>query len=486
MSLKAKLTMILIMLLGEFFGLLNETLLTTALPSVMRTFNIEYTQVQWLTTAFLLANGVVIPLSAMIIQRYTTRQVFLVAIGIFFVGTIIAGFSSTFTVLLVARIVQALGSGIMMPLMMTTMLDIFEPHERGKYMGIFGLVIMLAPAIGPTLSGYLVEYFNWRSLFHVVAPIAAITFLLALKFVKNVGTNRKVPIDILSIILSVFGFGGLLYGTSSISRDGWDDPIVLTTVIGGLILVILFIYRQTKLETPLLNFSVFANKQFAVGLTIMAFTMISMIGSETILPMFVQNIMDKPALESGLILLPGALVMGVMSIVGGILFEKFGAKVLGLVGMLIVIITTSYFVFMDGDSSVIVLATVYAIRMIGLALGLMPLMTHTMNQLKPELNAHGSSMTNTVQQISASIGTAVLITIMSHVAQQFKPTMSDYKGLDKKAMAAQIQHDALLSGYHGAFVFAVIISIISFLSVFMLKGKKQADRDAAQNRAKTQ
>ena len=374
----------------------------------------------------------------------------------------------------------------MMPLMMTTMLDIFEPHERGKYMGIFGLVIMLAPAIGPTLSGYLVEYFNWRSLFHVVAPIAAITFLLALKFVKNVGTNRKVPIDILSIILSVFGFGGLLYGTSSISRDGWDDPIVLTTVIGGLILVILFIYRQTKLETPLLNFSVFANKQFAVGLTIMAFTMISMIGSETILPMFVQNIMDKPALESGLILLPGALVMGVMSIVGGILFEKFGAKVLGLVGMLIVIITTSYFVFMDGDSSVIVLATVYAIRMIGLALGLMPLMTHTMNQLKPELNAHGSSMTNTVQQISASIGTAVLITIMSHVAQQFKPSMSDYKGIDKKAMAAQIQHDALLSGYHGAFVFAVIISVISFLSVFMLKGKKQADRDAAQNRAKAQ
>ena len=196
--------------------------------------------------------------------------------------------------------------------------------------------------------------------------------------------------------------------------------------------------------------------------------------------------MGKPALESGLILLPGALVMGVMSIVGGILFEKFGAKILGLVGMLIVIITTSYFVFMDGDSSVIVLATVYAIRMIGLALGLMPLMTHTMNQLKPELNAHGSSMTNTVQQISASIGTAVLITIMSHVAQQFKPTMSDYKGLDKKAMAAQIQHDALLSGYHGAFVFAVIISIISFLSVFMLKGKKQADRDAAQNRAKAQ
>ena len=254
---KTKLVMIITMLLGGFFGLLNETLLTTALPSIMKDFHIQYSQVQWLTTAFLLTNGVVIPLSALVIQRFTTRQVFLTGILIFFIGTIVGGFSPNFTILLFARIIQALGSGIMMPLMMTTILDIFEPHERGKYMGIFGLVIGLAPAIGPTLSGYLVEYFNWRSLFHVVAPIAAITFIIALFTVKNVGTNVKVPIDIISIILSVFGFGGLLYGTSSISHDGWDDPIVITTIIGGIILVALFIWRQSHLETPLLNFGVF-------------------------------------------------------------------------------------------------------------------------------------------------------------------------------------------------------------------------------------
>ncbi|MCU5745294.1 DHA2 family efflux MFS transporter permease subunit [Staphylococcus sp. SQ8-PEA] len=478
MTFKAKIIMILTMLLGGFFGLLNETLLTTALPSIMRAFNIDYTQVQWLTTAFLLANGVVIPLSAMIIQRYTTRQVFLAAIIIFLIGTLVAGFSTTFNVLLIARIIQALGSGIMMPLMMTTMLDIFEPHERAKYMGIFGLVIMLAPAIGPTLSGYLVEYFSWRSLFQVVAPIAAITFLVALKFVKNVGTTKKVPIDVISILLSTFGFGGLLYGTSSISRDGWSDPIVLTTIIGGVLLIALFVVRQTRLEAPLLNFSVFKNPQFAIGILIMAFTMISMIGSETVLPMFVQNIMDKPASESGLILLPGALVMGVMSIIGGPLFEKFGAKRLALTGMIIVIITTSYFVIMDGKSPVAILTIVYAIRMVGLALGLMPIMTHILNQLTPELNAHGSSMLNTVQQISASIGTAVLITLMSHIAKNFKPHMGDYHGMDKKAMAIQIKQDALLSGYHGAFWFAVIISCISFILVFMLTSKKKAEQDA--------
>ena len=411
--------MIITMLFGGFFGLLNETLLTTALPSIMKDFHIQYSQVQWLTTAFLLTNGVVIPLSALVIQRFTTRQVFLTGILIFFIGTIVGGFSPNFTILLFARIIQALGSGIMMPLMMTTILDIFEPHERGKYMGIFGLVIGLAPAIGPTLSGYLVEYFNWRSLFHVVAPIAAITFIIALFTVKNVGTNVKVPIDIISIILSVFGFGGLLYGTSSISHDGWDDPIVITTIIGGIILVALFIWRQSHLETPLLNFGVFKNKQFAIGLLIMAVTMISMIGSETVLPMFVQNLLNESALDSGLILLPGAIVMAVMSMTSGAMYEKFGAKPLAIIGMLIVIITTSYFVVMDEHTSTIMLATVYAIRMIGIALGLMPVMTHTMNQLTPEMNAHGSSMTNTVQQISGSIGTAGLITILSQASQHF-------------------------------------------------------------------
>lgn len=477
MTQKTKIIMILMMLFGGFFGLLNETLLTTALPSIMKDFNIDYTQVQWLTTAFLLTNGVVIPLSAMVIQRFSTRQVFLTAILIFFIGTIIAGFSPNFTVLLSARIVQALGSGIMMPLMMTTILDIFEPHERGKYMGTFGLVIGLAPAIGPTLSGYLVEYFDWRSLFHVVAPIAALTFIGAFKFVKNVGTNRKAPIDIISISLSVLGFGGLLYGTSSISRDGWNDPIVLTSVIGGIILVAIFIFRQTRLETPLLDFSVFKNSQFAVGIVIMAFTMISMIGSETVLPMFVQNIMNDSALQSGLILLPGAIVMGIMSVASGFLYEKYGAKILAFIGMLIVVITTSYFVIMDENTSAAILATVYAIRMIGIALGLMPLMTHTMNQLSRDMNAHGSSMTNTVQQVSASIGTAGLITIMSQVAKDFTPNMSDYKGMGKKEMAMQIQHEALLSGYHAAFWFAVIISFISLISVFMLKSKRKIEQE---------
>ncbi len=427
MSKKQKLTMIITMLMGGFFGLLNETLLVTALPSIMKDFEISYTQVQWLTTAFLLTNGIVIPLSALVIQRYTTRQVFLVGISIFFLGTLLGGLSPHFATLLVARIIQALGAGIMMPLMMTTILDVFQPHERGKYMGIFGLVIGLAPAIGPTLSGYLVEYFNWRSLFHVVAPIAAVTFLIGFKTIKNVGTTIKVPIDFISVIFSVLGFGGLLYGTSSISEKGFDNPIVL----------------------------------------------VSMIGSETILPIFVQNLLHRSALDSGLTLLPGAIVMAFMSMTSGALYEKFGPRNLALVGMAIVVITTAYFVVMDEQTSTIMLATVYAIRMVGIALGLIPVMTHTMNQLKPEMNAHGSSMTNTVQQIAGSIGTAALITILSHASKNFSPTMSDYNGMNKIDMMNQIKVDTMLHGYHAGFLFALLITVVSFFCSFMLQGKKK-------------
>ena len=243
-------------------------------------------------------------------------------------------------------------------------------------------------------------------------------------------------------------------------------------------MIVLFVLRQRKLETPLLDFSVFKDSQFTVGIIIMAFTMIAMIGSETVLPMFVQNIMKDSALQSGLILLPGAIVMAIMSVISGLLYEKFGAKILGIIGMLTVVITTSYFVVMDENTAPALLATIYAIRMIGIALGLMPLMTHTMNQLPKEMNAHGSSMTNTVQQIAASIGTAGLITTMNQVAKNFSPTMSDYKGMNKKEMAAQIQKDALLNGYHGAFWFAVIISIISLICVFMLKSKRKLNEEA--------
>ena len=221
----------------------------------------------------------------------------------------------------------------------------------------------------------------------------------------------------------------------------------------------------------------FKNKEFAVGLAIMAATMISMIGSETVLPMFVQNLLGRTPIDSGLILLPGAIVMAIMSVISGWLYETFGAKVLAIIGMSIVLITTSYFVVMDEHTSTVMLATVYAIRMIGIAMGLMPIMTHTMNQLTPELNAHGSSMTNTIQQIAGSIGTAGLITILSTASKNFQPTMSDYQGMDKKKWQDKYK-SMLCSWLSFRVLFAVIITFISLLLTFLIKSKKKVKAEA--------
>lgn len=214
----------------------------------------------------------------------------------------------------------------------------------------------------------------------------------------------------------------------------------------------------------------------------MAVTMVSLIDSETVLPMFVKNLLHHSALDSGLILLPGAIVMAIMSMTSGVMYEKFGAKPLAIIGMLIVIITTAYFVVMDEHTSTIMLTTVYATRIIGIALGLMPVMTYTMNQLSPEMNAHGSSMTNTAQQIAGSIGIAGLITILSQASQHYSPKMGNYQGMNKQEMIEQIKIDIMLHGYHASFLFAVLITVISFLFTFMLQKKsKQSQTTKIQN-----
>lgn len=478
--------MIMVMLLGAFFSLLNETLLTTALPQIMVHFSIDATQAQWLTTAFLLANGIMIPISAFIIGKFSTRQIFISAITVFGIGTAVAAFSNSFALLLVARIVQAMGSGVMMPLMMTVMLTMFPPHKRGAAMGMMGLVIGFAPAIGPTLSGFLIEHYNWRMLFYAVLPIAALTLILAIIFIKNVTDRTNPKVDIISILLSSFGFGGLLYGFSSASARGWGDEIVLSCMIGGFLIIGLFIWRQLRLENPLLEFRVFKHRDFSIGVAISALALVGLISAETILPMYIQTARGMSALDSGLMLLPGAIVMGIMSPISGLLFDKFGAKKVAVPGMVIVILTTLYFTQLQADTPMAMLTTVYAIRMIGISMGMMPVMTHAMNQLAPRMNAHGSAMANTMQQVSASIGTAILVTVMSQGAKHFEPVMSDYANLAPAQLKAAIQTDALISGYDASFMAATILSIGSCLLALFLKGKSAAKQPSLAEEEKRQ
>ncbi|UJL46580.1 multidrug efflux MFS transporter [Virgibacillus sp. NKC19-16] len=468
MPTKQKALMIAALLTGAFMGIINETLLATALPSIQEAFSITQGEVQWMTTAFLMTNGVMIPISAFLIDRFTTRGLFLTAIGLFGVGTLIAAIATAYPVLLLGRVVQASGSGIMLPLLMTVLLAVIPVYRRGTAMGLIGIVIAFGPAIGPTLSGVLLEYFSWRSLFYVVLPIVAIAMTIAALFLRNVTELRKPKIDILSIILSSVGFGSFLYGFSIASESGWGSAEVITMIAVGIVVIGLFIWRQLILETPMLEFRIFKYRTFTLAIVITMTVMVSMIGAETLLPLFMQNVLQFTPLQSGMMLFPGAIVIGIMSPITGRLFDRFGAKWLALIGLGIVTVTTFMFTSLSLETSFAYLTTIYAIRMFGLSFALMPVMTSALNQLPPTVYSHGSAMANTLQQISAALGTAILVTLVSMGAGSFAP--------DANTSADMVGRLSQVIGFEWAFIGSTILAFLAFiLALFLHSPKKEKE-----------
>lgn len=412
-NLKEHIPLLIVLLSGAFITILNQTLLATALPPIMRDFNVSENTVQWLQSIFMLVNGIMIPITAFLINKFTTRKLFMFAIGIFTVGTIVGAIAPTFSLLLVGRVLQGAGAGIMMPLLQTIMFLLFPLEQRGRAMGLFGLVIAFAPAIGPSLSGYLVDNFPWRSVFFVVLPIAVIILIGSYFVLKNVTPQTNPPVDLLSIVLSTLGFGGLLYGFSIAGTAGWASLSVGISLVIGALTLFLFIRRQLALPRPILEFRVFKYRVFALttGLGMLVFA--AMIASTVILPLYMQVMLGYSALQSGLMLLPGAIVMGAMNPVTGYLFDKFGAKWLLRVGFFLVTVITFMFANLSVDTSFTYLAVMNAIRMLGISMIMMPSTTLGLNQLPKQLIAHGTAMNNTFRQMAGAVGTALLITVMT-------------------------------------------------------------------------
>ncbi|WP_313247692.1 MDR family MFS transporter [Sporosarcina ureae] len=449
-----------VLLSGAFITILNQTLLATALPPIMLDLRISESTVQWLQSIFMLVNGIMIPITAFFIGKFTTRRLFLTAMSIFALGTLIAATSPNFSILLIGRVLQGAGAGIMMPLLQTIMFLLFPIEQRGKAMGYFGLVIAFAPAIGPSLSGYLVDQFPWRSVFYVVLPFALLNIVAAYFLLKNVTKLTNPKMDYLSIVLSTFGFGGLLYGFSIAGNTGWLHANVLISLIVGAISLAWFILRQLKLEQPILEFKVFKYGVFTLATSLGMIVFASMIASTVILPLFMQTMLGFNALHSGLMLLPGAIVMGIMNPVTGTIFDKYGAKWLLLSGFTILTVTTFMFANLSVYTTFTYLAILNAVRMFGIAMIMMPSTTLGLNQLPTHLISHGTAMNNTFRQISGSIGTAALVTVM---------ITSD---LDNGTIAGQIQ------GVNTAFLVSGCISIVGLLLALLIKNPQQKDTDA--------
>ncbi|WP_047982803.1 DHA2 family efflux MFS transporter permease subunit [Ornithinibacillus californiensis] len=465
-----------ILFIGAFVAILNETFLNVALPSIMNEFAVSPAKVQWLATGYMLVNGILIPASAFFIQRFTNRSIFLAAMGLFTLGTLLASISPTFGILLTARMIQASGSAIMMPLLMNVMLVAFPIEKRGQVMGFFGLVMIVAPALGPTLSGVIVQHLGWRMLFTIVLPFAIFSLVFAVLRLKNFTPQHKIKLDVLSILLSSIGFGGLLYGFSSAGELGWSNPIVYGTITAGTLGLVLLITRQFKLDEPLLEFRIFKYPMFALSSAISVTIALALFSGMILIPLYIQEVRGFSPTEAGLLMLPGALMMGIMSPISGRLFDKHGAKTLSIVGLIIITVTTLIFSKLSMTTPYLLVGLMFSIRAFGMSLVNMPVMTNGLNQLPVKDYPHGTAMNNTLSQVAGAIGSALLVTVMNKRSEARLEEITrepiDMSLIDPESsveVTKQLSNLAMLNGINFSFFVSALIVTIALVLAFFIK-----------------
>lgn len=440
-------------MIGAFVGVLNQTLMTTILPEIMKDFTVSSSTAQWLTTIFMLVNGIMIPITAFLIERFTLRSLFFNATCFLMIGSFICMLGINFPMLLLGRSIQALGAGILMPLTQTLLFIMFPPEKRGMAMGMFGLVIGFAPAIGPTAAGWFVNIFDWRYLFLVVLLIGMIDFVFGYLSLPNITELSKPNLDKLSVILSTVSFGGLLYGFSTAGNLGWSHPMVYITIIAAIVILTVFIFRQLKLESPLLEFRVFKYNDFSVAMILIVLMFMLFIGNLTILPIYMQTMMKWSPLESGLILLPGGLIMGLLSPVTGKLFDKIGGRILSIMGMLTIMIGALLMAQFSQNTTQLYVIISFSVTMLGNAMIMTPMTTQALNALPRQYIAHSTAMNNTIRQVSAAIGTGILVTLMT--------------GLGKTSSLSGSQ--GLIHGLDITFYVVALIAFIGTIIAFFIR-----------------
>ncbi len=452
-------TILIILVIGTFLGFLNQTLMNVALPDIMREFHISTDLGQWMTNGYMLVNGVMVPLTAFLIQRLTTRTLYLTAAGLFAIGTVTAGFAPTFDILIIGRMIQAMGAGVFGPLMNVVVMNLFSPNERGSAMGTIGLALNFAPALGPSLSGLVVTNLSWRFLFYLVAPLIIANFILAYFLLKNIGQQKRLKFDFIGVVLSSIGLGSLLYGFSNAGATPWNEFTVWGFVLIGIIVTSLFIWHQYTTRTPLLNMSVFKYRQFNVAVLINIVLMIAMYGGALMLPLYMQNVRGTTAFQSGLVLFPGALVTAFLSPWSGRLYDRYGAKYLTLVGIMITAFGTFILASLTLTTSLWLAVLGQFVRQLGLVLVLMPIQTEAFNALPLKLIPDGSAMFTTIRQLAASFGTATLVTIMTKSALNY--------GHKHTHLSAEIVdlHGVKVTFLTAAFLMLVAASLTSLLKL---------------------
>lgn len=487
-----------VLLIGMFIAILNQTLINVALPVLINDFNVTTSTAQWLTTGFMLVNGILIPISAFLMRSYTFRRLFLVSMTLFFFGSVICSMAMNFPVMMIGRVVQAAGAGVLMPLGTNVFMTLFPPHKRGAAMGMLGIAMILAPAIGPTITGYVIQNYDWHVMFYAMAFFGLLTLLLGFAWFKLIQPLSKPKFDALGVVFSTIGFGSLLYGFSEAGNDGWDSPVVISTIVIGLLGIAAFALRELAMDDPMLNIRVLKVPEFSFTLFINVIVTMALFGGMLLLPIYLQSIRGFSPVDSGLLLLPGSLIMGITGPFAGRLFDRFGIRPLAIFGLTLMTYGTWELTQLDLNTSYYSIMGIYMLRSFGMAFIMMPIMTAGMNALPMKMIPHGNATQNTLRQVAGSIGTAILVTVMTrqttaHLADdanQFTtldPTLSQHLGelgqqLGSPQAASvswltQLTKQATISGITDAFWVATVLSALALVLSFFLHGKKEPNLD---------
>ncbi|HCW9053398.1 TPA: DHA2 family efflux MFS transporter permease subunit [Staphylococcus aureus] len=487
------------LLSGMFIAILNQTLLNVALPKINTEFNISASTGQWLMTGFMLVNGILIPITAYLFNKYSYRKLFLVALVLFTIGSLICAISMNFPIMMVGRVLQAIGAGVLMPLGSIVIITIYPPEKRGAAMGTMGIAMILAPAIGPTLSGYIVQNYHWNVMFYGMFIIGIIAILVGFVWFKLYQYTTNPKADIPGIIFSTIGFGALLYGFSEAGNKGWGSVEIETMFAIGIIFIILFVIRELRMKSPMLNLEVLKFPTFTLTTIINMVVMLSLYGGMILLPIYLQNLRGFSALDSGLLLLPGSLIMGLLGPFAGKLLDTIGLKPLAIFGIAVMTYATWELTKLNMDTPYMTIMGIYVLRSFGMAFIMMPMVTAAINALPGRLASHGNAFLNTMRQLAGSIGTAILVTVMTTqttqhlsafgeeldktnpvVQDHMRELASQYGGQEgaMKVLLQFVNKLATVEGINDAFIVATIFSIIALILCLFLQSNKKAKATA--------
>ncbi len=451
-----KMPQLVTILLGTFICLLNQFLVSPMLPVIMREYAITADAAQWMTTGFTMVCALMIPMMAFLIDRFSARGLFIVGMALFMGGSAIMGCPLPYPLILAGRLMQAVGAGMMVPIAQVCLLQAFPKEKRGTAMGAMALVVMFAPALGPVISGMVVDAYGWQWAFRGVAVASALVVGASFAVLKKEGGDSDLKMDFPSAFLSCVGVGGVLYGLSDIAGLGLSSVLAWVFLAIGIVALVVFARRQNGLETPFLDMRLLGIHEFRMGTLLTMVANACLAGGTVLIPIYVQNICGYDATTSGLIMAPGAIMMGILGVVAGRVFDKKGPKKLNLVGFALLTLGNLGFCLLSTEWTAVWIGFLYTLRMMGVAFTNAPLMTWAMNSIPDEKSAHGVSLFNTMRQISGALGTALMVVVLRLVEQVGGATET-----------------ATIQGVSWAFALTVIAGIIAVVLVAREKESKR-------------